>query len=133
MQLKNFLPLLFSATLARDLPQAAKRGCGGPPPPSSASATSVSPYPTTTSGSSGNASAVALAKVIQQISPDTGSCAPNGQYTSQCATATEAAGPILDSFTSYNISTVNEKAAMISLMMYECVDFKYDVNVYPGK
>ena len=116
-----FIPLLLTACSGLALPQdrhpLAKRAspCGAAPAPAT------------------HLTAASLTSAILKISPNTTSCDPKAKYASQCATASDAAPHILNSFNKYNISTVNEEAALLSLMLYETAEFKYNINVSPGR
>jgi hypothetical protein len=65
------------------------------------------------------------------ISPNSLSCA-NAPAAGECATAAEAVPIINDVFTSYQISSPGEQAALLSLMAFETGDFKYNRNHFPG-
>lgn len=73
-----------------------------------------------------SAAADTLAQQLVTIASGTSSCASATKYTNECRTASEAAQPILCSFNRYQITNVNEKAALISLMLYESGEFKYN-------
>ena len=73
-----------------------------------------------------------LTSVLLNIAPASSSCA-NAPIASQCRTANQAARAIQASFDKYNITNINEKAALISLMAYETGSFKYHENVFPGR
>lgn len=61
----------------------------------------------------------------------TATCNPAGAFAAECATAERAAGPISAAFTKFGISTVGEKAALLSLMLFETGGFKFDENHFP--
>jgi hypothetical protein len=65
------------------------------------------------------------------ISAASASC-DGALYPAECRTAEQAAGPISDSFARYGITNPYEKAALISLMIYETSGFKYAQNYWPG-
>ncbi|TRM65589.1 hypothetical protein BD626DRAFT_489245 [Schizophyllum amplum] len=83
------------------------------------------PAPTPGLARRDNSTAEALSAQLLTISPSADSC-DGAKYPDECRTAPQAAQPILDSFDQYNITSVNEQAALISLMMYESGDFKYN-------
>jgi hypothetical protein len=59
------------------------------------------------------------------IAPGTSSC-QNAAYPKECATAADAA-PLLDAaFKRYNLTTVQEAAAVLSWMLNESGEFKYN-------
>ncbi|KAF2153673.1 hypothetical protein K461DRAFT_215604, partial [Myriangium duriaei CBS 260.36] len=72
------------------------------------------------------------AEQLLAIAPSASSCDPSAQYAKECATAQQAAGPISASFNKYNIKTVNEQAALLSLIVFESGSFKYDIHHFPG-
>ncbi|KAK5995412.1 hypothetical protein PT974_03816 [Cladobotryum mycophilum] len=67
--------------------------------------------------------------IIKQIAPGSASCADS----TDCRTSQQAAPYIAGSMFEYGIFSVNEMAAVISLMAFESGDFKYKHNVYPGR
>ena len=154
MHFTYFLPLFFAGSLGAALPQAAMSGdpCGGgsqpaasssapaaTAPPSTASSSAAAPYPSTNAtGSTGTGGTVpstpqALAAVISKVAPNSTSCdGASPKLKSQCATADQAAQPFLDSFKTYNISSVNEVAAILSLVAYETGELRYDYHEFPA-
>ena len=68
---------------------------------------------------------------LVSIAPKSSSCA-NAPFPSECRTAAQALGPILASFTTYNITTPGEQAALLSTMAFESDDFQYQINHFPG-
>jgi len=62
----------------------------------------------------------------------TATCNPAGAFGDECATAERAAGPISAAFAKFGISTVGEKAALLSLMLFETGGFKFDKNHFPA-
>jgi hypothetical protein len=66
---------------------------------------------------------------IKAVAPDTASC----DGTQPCRTAEQAAPFINASFKKYNFTTVGEQAALFSLMAFESGNFRFDVNVFPGR
>ncbi|KAH7060511.1 hypothetical protein B0J12DRAFT_708343 [Macrophomina phaseolina] len=73
-----------------------------------------------------SAAADTLAKQLVTIASGTSSCATATNYANECRTASQAAQPILCAFNRYSITNVNEQAALISLMLYESGEFKYN-------
>ena len=71
------------------------------------------------------------ASTIQIISPATASC-DGADFPDECADASQAAGPISNSFSKYQITSVGEQAALVALMLYESGSFKYNKNHFPG-
>ncbi|KAL1631647.1 putative conserved hypothetical protein [Diplodia seriata] len=70
--------------------------------------------------------AASLAADLLTIAPTTATCDTSVKYSNECRTNVEAAGPILQSFKKYGIDNVNEQAAVVSLMLYESGQFKYN-------
>ena len=64
---------------------------------------------------------------IQAIDASTGSC-DGAPFPEECATADHAAPFINDGFAQFGIESVGEKAAILSLMMFETGNFKYNRN-----
>ncbi|KAJ6783829.1 hypothetical protein PWT90_09289 [Aphanocladium album] len=71
------------------------------------------------------------ADIIKIIAPGSVSCPPS--ETQECRTADQAADFLIASMAKYKICTYNEMAAVLSLMAFESVDFRYKHNVYPGR
>lgn len=69
------------------------------------------------------------AAIVKQIAPGAENCAD----TTECRTAEQAAPFIAQSMYDYKVFTTPEMAAIISLMAFESVDFKYKHNVSPGR
>ncbi|KAG5989372.1 hypothetical protein E4U52_005631 [Claviceps spartinae] len=67
---------------------------------------------------------------IQQIAPKSLSCLP---CSLDCRTAHQAAPFIASSLKKYNIHDLNTTAALLALMAFESVDFRYKHNVFPGR
>jgi hypothetical protein len=74
---------------------------------------------------------VSAVPALLAIAPTSSSCA-GSPHPQECRTADQAARPICDSFTRYQIDTAGEALALISLMAYESGEFKYQKNYYPG-
>lgn len=71
------------------------------------------------------------ADIIKIIAPGSVSCPPSA--AAECRTADQAADFIIASMAQYKLCTYNEIAAVIALMAFESVDFRYKHNVYPGR
>ncbi|OJD30941.1 uncharacterized protein BKCO1_5400082 [Diplodia corticola] len=67
-----------------------------------------------------------LAADLKTIAPTTATCDASAEYGNECRTNVQAAAPILNSFSKYGIDNVNERAAVIALMLYESGQFKYN-------
>ncbi|MCJ1304452.1 hypothetical protein MMC08_007264 [Hypocenomyce scalaris] len=65
------------------------------------------------------------------ISPGSSTCA-GAPYPSECRTAAQAVPFISASFSSYDLTSPAEMAAVVGTMAFESGDFKYDINYYPG-
>ena len=70
-------------------------------------------------------------KAIMAIAPTSSTCA-GALAPYQCRTVEQAVGPIVNAFAKYNITTVGEMAAVLSIMAFESGDFKFNVNRVPG-
>ena len=77
-------------------------------------------------------SVVITPQTVQEISPNSSSCA-GASFPLECRTANQAAPFIEKSFATYNITTPQEMAALVSLMAFETADFKYRKNHFPGR
>ena len=73
-----------------------------------------------------------LQATLEAVAPSAKSC-EGAPIINQCRTASQAAGLIAQSFQTYGIATVNEQAALISLMAFESDEFKYNTNISPGR
>ncbi|RFU73104.1 hypothetical protein TARUN_9146 [Trichoderma arundinaceum] len=69
------------------------------------------------------------AAIVKKIAPGAENCAD----TTECRTAEQAAPFIAQSMFDYKVFTTPEMAAIISLMAFESVDFKFKHNVSPGR
>lgn len=76
------------------------------------------------------AASLSPADMIKVIAPGSVSC-PSTE--AECRTADQAAPFIFASLSKYKICTQNEMAAIIALMAFESVDFRYKHNVFPGR
>lgn len=68
---------------------------------------------------------------ILTIAPTSNTC-DNAPAAGECATAKTAATNIAKSFDTYGVTSKAEQAAVISLMAFESLDFKYNKNHFPG-
>jgi hypothetical protein len=73
------------------------------------------------------------AKVTPQLvvgaAPGSSSC----DGSSSCRTADQAAPFIQAAFDKYGFKTRGEQAAILALMAFESGDFKFDINMFPGR
>lgn len=69
--------------------------------------------------------------ILQKVAPTSNTC-NNAPAAGECATAAQAAMPIISSFAQFSINTAPEQAALLSLMAFETADFKYNKNHYPA-
>ncbi|KAF3928593.1 hypothetical protein AA313_de0202627 [Arthrobotrys entomopaga] len=70
--------------------------------------------------------------LILKIAPKSSSCA-NLVATGECSTADVAAEQIAAALAKYQINTIGEAAAVISIMAFESVDFEFNSNQSPGR
>ncbi|KAJ5613104.1 hypothetical protein N7510_006298 [Penicillium lagena] len=68
---------------------------------------------------------------VEAIAPKSNTCA-DAPAKDECATAKTAAKYTSQSFDTYDVTSKAEQAAIISLMAFESVDFKYNKNHFPG-
>lgn len=71
---------------------------------------------------------------LLHIMPSASSCSSGAPSAgpNECATATQAIGPLIASFQRYNISSAGEQAAIIAWIALESAELKYNVNHFPG-
>ncbi|QPH16449.1 hypothetical protein C2857_001105 [Epichloe festucae Fl1] len=73
-------------------------------------------------------------KIVQQIAPNATSCPdPVSDPNKECRTAEQAAPFIAQSMEQYGIYSPAQMAAVVALLAFESVDFRYKHNVYPGR
>ena len=65
------------------------------------------------------------------IAPKSSSC-DDAPAEGECATAKQAARFTSQSFDTYKVTSKAEQAAVIGLMAFETLDFKYNKNHFPG-
>lgn len=94
--------------------------------------TSASPIPSPSDASVARRADQGATDILLKIAPTSGSCS-GAPFPEECATASDAAQPLIDSFSKYQIATPGEQAALLSLMAFESGDFKYNKNHYPGR
>lgn len=68
-------------------------------------------------------------EIVKKIAPGAANC----PETVECRTAEQAAPHIAASMETHGIYSVNEMAAVIALMAFESVDFRFKHNVFPGR
>ncbi|KKK26977.1 hypothetical protein ARAM_007533 [Aspergillus rambellii] len=68
---------------------------------------------------------------IEAIAPKAKAC-ENPPAPDECATAAQAAPYIARSFATYNVTARAEQAAVLGLMAFESVEFRYNRNHSPG-
>lgn len=68
---------------------------------------------------------------ILTIAPTSNTC-DNAPAAGECATAKTAAKYTAQSFDTYRVTNKAEQAAVLSLMAFESLDFKYNKNHFPG-
>ncbi|OAA32313.1 hypothetical protein AAL_01645 [Moelleriella libera RCEF 2490] len=69
-------------------------------------------------------------RIVEAIAPNAKSCPADNQ---ECRTAAQAAPFIADSMTTWALGSVNQMAAVVSLMAFESADFRYKRNKWPGR
>ncbi|KAJ4488869.1 hypothetical protein C8J55DRAFT_423313 [Lentinula edodes] len=80
---------------------------------------------------SGNSSEITLSQLDAIINGTT--CPLKGsQFLDECRTAAQALPFVNKGFADYNITTVGEKAALLSLMSFESGGFQFNINHFPG-
>lgn len=68
---------------------------------------------------------------LVKIAPNSTSC-DGATYPAECATANVAAPNIAQSFRQFQISSFGAQAALVSIMLFETGDFKYNRNHFPA-
>lgn len=69
---------------------------------------------------------------ILAIAPTSNTCS-GAPVPDQCATNAQAAPYLISAMAKYEIFSVPEIAAVLSVVAFESGDFKYNTNVYPGR
>jgi hypothetical protein len=89
-----------------------------------------------TAGTSAGSSSSINADMIVAIMPKAKSC-DGAPFPSECATASQAVGPLSQSFSKYQISNKGAQAAILALIALESGELKYNMphsgNPAPGK
>ncbi|KAK7043166.1 hypothetical protein VNI00_008520 [Paramarasmius palmivorus] len=57
----------------------------------------------------------------------------NAQFPEECRDASQALPFVNKAFSDYNITTIGEKAALLSLMAFESGNFEFNINHFPGR
>lgn len=70
---------------------------------------------------------ITAAQIIQ-IAPNSTACNSTAPFASECRTADQAAPFVNAGFQQFGINTVGEKAALLSLMIFETGGFRFDRN-----
>ncbi|KAF5381128.1 hypothetical protein D9757_009421 [Collybiopsis confluens] len=60
-------------------------------------------------------------------------CSLTSSFLDECRTAAQALPFVNKGFSDYNITSLGEKAAMLSLMAFESGGFQFNVNHFPGR
>jgi hypothetical protein len=68
---------------------------------------------------------------VETIAPKSKTCA-DAPAKGECATSRTAAKYTSQSFDTYKVTSKAEQAAIIGLMAFESVEFKYNKNHFPG-
>ncbi|OAA57798.1 hypothetical protein ISF_07039 [Cordyceps fumosorosea ARSEF 2679] len=68
--------------------------------------------------------------IIKTIAPKSATCAAGD---SECRTAEQAAPHLFDAMNAYGLCDYKQMAAVLALVAFESVQFRYKHNVYPGR
>ncbi|KIK69393.1 hypothetical protein GYMLUDRAFT_152604 [Collybiopsis luxurians FD-317 M1] len=60
-------------------------------------------------------------------------CPLDSSFVDECRTAAQALPFVNKGFADYNITSIGEKAALLSLMSFESGGFQFNVNHFPGR
>lgn len=71
------------------------------------------------------------AQQLETVAPTSNTC-DGAPAPDECATSEQAATNIAKSFDTYQVTSPAEQAAVIGLMAFESMDFKYNRNHFPG-
>ncbi|KAJ3733380.1 hypothetical protein DFJ43DRAFT_995511 [Lentinula guzmanii] len=89
------------------------------------------PVSRSSSSSSSNSSEITLSQLDAIINGTT--CPLKGSESlDECRTAAQALPFVNKGFSDYNITSVGEKAALLSLMSFESGGFQFNINHFPG-
>ncbi|KAH8831346.1 hypothetical protein DL96DRAFT_1587412 [Flagelloscypha sp. PMI_526] len=69
---------------------------------------------------------------LTQIAPALATCNPAAQFADECRNAEQAAPLLNGGFDQFGITSVGEKAAILSLLMFESGNFAFDKNHFPA-
>ncbi|KAJ8516226.1 hypothetical protein ONZ45_g6448 [Pleurotus djamor] len=64
---------------------------------------------------------------LLKIAPDMASCNASAPFPEECRTAYQSAPFVNQGFEDYGIKTKGEKAAILSLMLFETGNFRFDI------
>ncbi|KAF3938727.1 hypothetical protein ABW19_dt0201077 [Dactylella cylindrospora] len=118
-----------------DAPTSAAPTSGTPIPISSepeSESTAAVPTATPTGSGPGDDTGSITADIILEIAPGSSSCA-GASFQEECRTAVQAAPFVSKAFSDFNINTIGERAALLSLMIFESGNFQFNRNHYPGR
>ncbi|KAH7370550.1 hypothetical protein BKA65DRAFT_385501 [Rhexocercosporidium sp. MPI-PUGE-AT-0058] len=76
--------------------------------------------------------AAQAADQVLQIAPTSNTCS-GAPFPDECATNIQAAPYLISAMSKYEIWSVPEIAAVLSLIAFETADFKYNTNKFPGR
>ncbi|KAF4597906.1 hypothetical protein EYR38_006298 [Pleurotus pulmonarius] len=68
-----------------------------------------------------------------QIAPEMAACNATAPFPEECRDAKQSAPFVNQGFEDYAITSKGEKAAILSLMLFESGNFKFDINHFPGR
>ena len=71
------------------------------------------------------------ASQLLQVAPKSNTC-DNSPFPIECATADQAAPYLISAMVTYGVTSLQEIAALISVIAFETKDFKYNTNHFPG-
>ncbi|EWC48771.1 hypothetical protein DRE_00076 [Drechslerella stenobrocha 248] len=99
-------------------------------PPSSANSAAPTYAPAPTGGAT---SPVKITEqVVLAVAPSSNTCS-GASFPDECNTAKEAVPFIAAGFEKFQINTIGEAAALLSIMAFESGDFKFNINHFPGR
>ncbi|KAL2066221.1 hypothetical protein VTL71DRAFT_2292 [Oculimacula yallundae] len=70
--------------------------------------------------------------ILLQIAPTSNTCS-GAPVPAECATNVQAAPFLISAMQKYEIYSVPEMAAVLSVVAFETADFKYNTNKFPGR
>ncbi|KAF7586264.1 hypothetical protein BBP40_009177 [Aspergillus hancockii] len=91
----------------------------------------AAPAPVTGRGVISSGNSTISPEMIRAVAPDSKSC-DGAVAPDECATSDTAAQNIAKSFDKYQVTSLAEQAAIISLLALESGEFKFSRNKYPG-